>query len=87
MCVGILMGFDCLLRTGELLQLRIGDLMINDQMRSLPSISLIPRVRNAWHHVSYKQNSQAIASSCDFLKHFARAFDSWPMVFLSITYS
>ena len=32
MCVGILIGFDCLLRTGELLQLRVADIMINDQL-------------------------------------------------------
>ena len=32
MCVGILIGFDCLLRTGELLQLRVADIMINDHL-------------------------------------------------------
>ena len=32
MSVGILIGFDCLLRTGELLQLRVADIMMNDQL-------------------------------------------------------
>ena len=30
--VGILIGFDCVLRTGELLQLRVADIMMNDQL-------------------------------------------------------
>ena len=29
MCIGILVAFDCLLRTGELMQMRVGDIMIN----------------------------------------------------------
>ena len=32
MSVGILIGFDCLLRAGELLQLRGADIMMNDQL-------------------------------------------------------
>ena len=32
MSVGILVGFDCLLRTGELLQLRVADIMMNNQL-------------------------------------------------------
>ena len=32
MSVGILIGFDCVLRTGELLQLRVADIMMNDQL-------------------------------------------------------
>ena len=32
MSVGILIGFDCLPRTGELLQLQIADIMMNDQL-------------------------------------------------------
>ena len=32
MSVGILIRFDCLLRTGELLQLRVADIMMNDQL-------------------------------------------------------
>ena len=32
MCIKILVGFDCLLCTGKLLQLKIADSMINDQL-------------------------------------------------------
>ena len=32
MSVGTLVGLDCLLRTGELLQLRIANIMMNDQL-------------------------------------------------------
>ena len=32
MSVGILIGFDCVLRTCELLQLRVADIMMNDQL-------------------------------------------------------
>ena len=51
MSVGVLVGFDCLLRTSELLQLRIADIVMNDQLTfatiNLPGTRKTPGIANS----------------------------------------
>ena len=83
MCIEILVGFDCLLCTGELLQLKIADSMINDQLTFTTKGDKCTGITDSVNVTSHKQAARQFhhrATSSSGL------IDSCPTDILSTTF-